>query len=233
MDLYILDESTMHDGSAICEMLSLTLERVHRIAVETGRNFPRTVLLSSDNTVRESKNQITLMLLENLTAQYKCRVTGLLNLRKSHTHDKLDGPLAVDNEVFFYCFVCSRMNNNSLLYVRIWLDAVCFKTRLWEILARRISAADDLQTPQDVMQTMLSEMARPAMRSWVGLNTQVNAMKLDCPRSWKTHFTGPQQVNLSGGLLEDATSNHCFIFMLRRGGVVGKGSRVSSINLIV
>ena len=94
----------MHDGSSICEMLSLTLERVHRIAVETGRSFPRTVLLSSDNTVRESKKQITLMLLANLTAQYKCRVTGLVNLRKSHTHDKLDGPLAVENEVFSYCF---------------------------------------------------------------------------------------------------------------------------------
>ena len=90
-----------------------------------------------------------------------------------------------------------------------------------------------LQTPQDVMQTMLSEMSRPAMRSWVGLNTQVNAMKLDCPRSWKTHFTGPQQVTLSGGLLEDATSNHCYIFMLRRGGVAEKGSKVSSSNLLV
>lgn len=90
LDLYVLDECTMHDGSAICEMLAMTLERVHAIALETGRTFPRTVLLASDNTVREAKNKICLLTLANLTAKYNCRVTGLINLRKSHSHDKLD-----------------------------------------------------------------------------------------------------------------------------------------------
>ena len=89
----MLDDCTMHDASAICEMLARTLEQVHNIALNTGRQMPTTVLLCSDNTVREAKNQYVMMMLANLTAQFKCRVTSLLNLRKSHTHDKFDQTL--------------------------------------------------------------------------------------------------------------------------------------------
>jgi hypothetical protein len=64
---------------------------------------------------------------------------------------------------------------------------------------------------------MVQELNRPAMKGWVGLNTQVSSQKLDACRSWKNHFTTPQQVYLRGGLLEDSSANHCFIFMLRRG----------------
>lgn len=90
MDLHVLDDCTMHDGSAICEILALTIEKVHRIAEETNRVMPSTLLLGSDNTVREAKNQITLLMLANCVSQYKFRAAGLVNLRKSHTHDRLD-----------------------------------------------------------------------------------------------------------------------------------------------
>ena len=80
----------MHDGSSICEIVALTIEKVYRIAQETNRVMPTTLLLGSDNMVREAKNQITLHLLANLVSQYKFRASGLVNLRKSHTHDKLD-----------------------------------------------------------------------------------------------------------------------------------------------
>lgn len=92
------------------------------------------------------------------------------------------------------------------------------RLRLWGILTRRVGAVDSIQTPEDVIQTMVQELNRPALRGWVGLNTEVRGMKLDCCRKWKSHFSDPQQVKLSGGLLEDSTANHTFIFMLRRGG---------------
>ena len=91
------------------------------------------------------------------------------------------------------------------------------RLRMWGILTRRVGAVDSIQTPEDVIQTMVQELNRPALRGWVGLNTEVRGMKLDCCRKWKSHFSDPQQVKLSGGLLEDSTANHTFIFMLRRG----------------
>jgi len=84
-------------------------------------------------------------------------------------------------------------------------------------LTRRIGAVDSLQTPEDVIQTMVGELNRPALRGWVGLNTEVHSEKLDFVRKWKGHFSDPQEVKLAGGLLEDSTANHAFVFMLRRG----------------
>ena len=85
-----MDESCRHDASCICEILALTLETVQRISNKTQRPMPTTLLLCSDNCVREAKNQHVMHMLVALTAKYKMRVTGLLNLRKSHTHDVLD-----------------------------------------------------------------------------------------------------------------------------------------------
>ena len=81
-----------------------------------------------------------------------------------------------------------------------------------------MAATDNLQDPNDVMDVMVREIQRPALRGWVGLGSVVSAVKLDAVRLWKGHFSGPQQAKLSGGLLEDATANHCFVYMLRRGG---------------
>ena len=86
----MLDDCTMHDSSAICEILALTIEKVHRIATEQNRAMPTSIFLCSDNCVREAKNSIVMSMLVNLTAQHKFRTSGLLNLRKSHTHDLLD-----------------------------------------------------------------------------------------------------------------------------------------------
>ena len=66
------------------------------------------------------------------------------------------------------------------------------------------------------METLQRELERPALRSWLGLQTNVNIMKLDACHAWRAQFTG-QRVGLSGGLKDDATANHCFVHMLRRG----------------
>lgn len=90
LDICVLDESLKHDSCCICEIISSTLEKVHAIATATSRPMPTTVLLASDNCVRESKNSHVLSYLVNLCAHYKVRCSGLINLRKSHTHDVID-----------------------------------------------------------------------------------------------------------------------------------------------
>lgn len=144
-----------------------------------GRPAPTSVLALSDNTVRESKNQYFLSYILNLTASGKMKLAGLLNLRKSHSHDQID--------------------------------------QLWGILARRIAATDQLKSPSSVIETLQRELQRPGLRAWVGQDTEVHVQKLDAVRAWRGHFTAAQQVSLSGGLLEDASGNHCFLTLMRRG----------------
>ena len=105
LDLHVLDDCTMHDSSAICEILALTIEKVHRIATEQNRAMPTSIFLCADNCVREAKNSIVMSMLINLTAQHKFRTSGLLTLRKSHTHDLLDQCLISNlNSLFFLCY---------------------------------------------------------------------------------------------------------------------------------
>ena len=52
-----MDETLKHDASCLCECVSLTLERVAQIARKRGVAFPHTIILMSDNCVRECKNQ--------------------------------------------------------------------------------------------------------------------------------------------------------------------------------
>ena len=51
---------------------------------------PHAVLIRSDNCVRECKNQYFLLYLANLCARHLCRVSGLMNLRKAHSHSAID-----------------------------------------------------------------------------------------------------------------------------------------------
>eukprot|EP00435_Cladocopium_sp_Y103_P003030 s1878_g1.t1 len=71
-------------------MVALTLEDCYQTATRTNKRMPTSLLIMSDNTVREAKNQYLLGYLNNLVAKYKMKMVGLLNLRKSHTHDRLD-----------------------------------------------------------------------------------------------------------------------------------------------
>ena len=90
LDLWVLDEPTKHDSSCVIEIVALCLERVYEKTLELGQPMPGTLLLFSDNTVREAKNSYVLGYLNNLISKYKMRLTGLLCLRKSHSHDRID-----------------------------------------------------------------------------------------------------------------------------------------------
>ena len=178
-DLYLLDEPTRHDSTAITEMLALTLENVKRLCDEKGACMPRTLVLISDNTVREVKNQYCLSYVCNLVSRFRFRLGALLNLRKSHTHDRLD--------------------------------------QAWGIFARRLASSDKLLSADSVLKILHDECHRPGMRAFIGLDTDIKISKLDAARSWRNHFKPQQKVTLSGGLLEDASGNHAFLCMTRRG----------------
>lgn len=140
--------------------------------------MPQTILIGSDNTVREAKNSYLLSYLANLTQRGLAKCAGLLNLRKSHTHDAVD--------------------------------------QLWGVLARRVGNSDSFQTPEGVKNILLAELGRPGLKSWIGLQCEVSVSKLNAVHAWKTHFEA-EQVGLSGGLKDDASANHCFLMMQRRG----------------
>ena len=179
LNLYVMDETLKHDASCLCQCVALTLERVAQIARKRGVAFPHTIILMSDNCVRECKNQYFMLYITNILAKYKCRVIGLLNLRKAHSHSAID--------------------------------------QLWGLIARRISCCDTLYSPTSVISTILQELHRPSLRSWIGMNSEIHCEKLNAVHAWKGHFQTPQQVGFAGGLLEDDTANHCFLMMLRRG----------------
>ena len=90
--------------------------------------------------------------------------------------------------------------------------------QMWGILARRIANADSLMDPTDTMNCISTELARPGLRSFIGSSTEIRVQKLDCVRDWKSHWE-KHGVSLSGGLLDDATANHCFVMLQRKGGV--------------
>lgn len=83
----VLDDDQAHDSTCVLELVSQTLERVNQMCTKESRRFPSVVLLWADNTVREAKNQYVLKYLAALCGKFLVKTTGLLFLRKSHTHD--------------------------------------------------------------------------------------------------------------------------------------------------
>ena len=57
---------------------------------------------------------------------------------------------------------------------------------------------------------------RPALREWFGGDeVPVTVRVLEAVRDWTAWF-GPTQVRLEGGMRDDATGMHCWLFMLRK-----------------
>lgn len=71
-------------------MIAECLEKIKRICAERNRYMPTKLVIISDNTVREAKNNTTMYYLTHLLARRKMRLCVLMMLRKSHTHCRLD-----------------------------------------------------------------------------------------------------------------------------------------------
>lgn len=176
-----MDESCPHGSATVAEIVAQALEQVWDICKKRGTCFPSSVILLGDNTVRELKNQYMLQYMSNLIARRKIRMGGILFLRKSHTHDKID--------------------------------------QLWGLLARRISNTDTLLDPESTIEVITKELQRPGIRQWIGSTTELHISKLNATRNWRDNWK-TQGVALEGGLLEDATANHSFVMMSRKGPTV-------------
>lgn len=87
--------------------------------------------------------------------------------------------------------------------------------QLWGVLARRIANTACLQDPESTMDVLRDELSSQGLRQWLA-NARVRVTKLNATMDWKTHFD-PQGAKVQGGLLVDATSNHSFTFVLRKG----------------
>jgi hypothetical protein len=83
------------------------------------------------------------------------------------------------------------------------------------LLTRAFHDHDTLLDPNDIATAVEKFMQKPAVRHFTG-PIEVRADRLFCVRDWKGWVTN-LNVNVSGGLLTDATANHFFMFLRRRG----------------
>lgn len=101
--------------------------------------------------------------------------------------------------------------------------------QLWGIVARRISNEPKLLDPTSTIQVMESELKRPGVRQWIGATTHLNVDKLNATRDWKVQWDD-QGSKLEGGLLEDSTANHAFIFLSRGGPRFLKKTKIIDVD---
>jgi hypothetical protein len=87
---------------------------------------------------------------------------------------------------------------------------------LWGILARRLSNCDRLLCPEDIVEEIRKEVTKPGVRSWLGV-AEVHVEVVEGYLPWRDHLTERLSVGLEGGLKEDTSANHLFLFLLRRG----------------
>lgn len=90
-DIYITDDEVMsHGGSAFCEILTRTLERVSRICERAGIPMPAHLVVQSDNTTAQAKNSEVGRFLATMVARHNLRTATLNFLPVGHTHEDID-----------------------------------------------------------------------------------------------------------------------------------------------
>jgi hypothetical protein len=100
--LFVQSESLNHGSDFFCEVLSQTLERVWSMCQEPSpqgsssqRVFPKHLVIQSDNTTSQAKNQYVFMYLSYLVSRYKFATITLNFLMVGHTHEDIDQLFAV------------------------------------------------------------------------------------------------------------------------------------------
>ena len=67
-----------------------TIEHVHQLSLTSGRQFPSHLVVQSDNTVAQAKNQHAFLLLAFFVARYKFVTANIFFLMVGHTHEDVD-----------------------------------------------------------------------------------------------------------------------------------------------
>ena len=89
-DFFLPDDDLHHGSQAYMEILLSILDHVHHICQVTGRRFPQHLVLMSDNTVAQAKNQHVFIFLGLLVARRKFSTISLNFLMVGHTHEHID-----------------------------------------------------------------------------------------------------------------------------------------------
>jgi hypothetical protein len=89
VDLYMATEQINHGASAFNEILCRTITNVKKICRERGLPFPQHLVVQSDNTVSQAKNQHACLFLATLVARRYFRTVNLCFLTVGHTHEDI------------------------------------------------------------------------------------------------------------------------------------------------
>ena len=84
------DQSVSHGSNAFCDVLLKVIEAVWEQCRRSGVKFPEHLVVQSDNTVAQAKNQYVTLFLAYLVSRYKFRTTNLFFLVVGHTHEDID-----------------------------------------------------------------------------------------------------------------------------------------------
>jgi len=89
VELILSSEKELHGADFFCEVVARTLQRVHDIAQQKQRQIPDHLVVFSDNTVSQAKNELSCVFLAYLSASHWASVT-LCFLIVGHTHEDVD-----------------------------------------------------------------------------------------------------------------------------------------------
>ena len=88
--LFMSPETVSHGSDFCIDALCRTIAQVHRINRSKGRAFPKHLVIQSDNTVAQAKNQWVTLFLAWLVHDGLFETTTLNFLRFGHTHEDID-----------------------------------------------------------------------------------------------------------------------------------------------
>ena len=87
---FIADESVSHGANAFCEVLLRVLEAVSAECRRSGVIFPAHLVVQSDNTTAQAKNQHVTLFLAYAVARFKFQTANIFFLVVGHTHEDID-----------------------------------------------------------------------------------------------------------------------------------------------
>ena len=90
IDMYTAPEELNHGADAFLEVVCRTIHHVRRICQQRQIPFPRHLVIQSDNTVSQAKNQYVAIFLAVLVSRRLFLSVNLMFLVVGHTHEDID-----------------------------------------------------------------------------------------------------------------------------------------------
>ena len=88
--LLLADDHQTHGANAFCESLCFILEQVWQISRTSGRPMPEHLIVQTDNTVAQAKNECAFLFAAYLVCRYKFVTANIFFLMVGHTHEDVD-----------------------------------------------------------------------------------------------------------------------------------------------